>query len=159
MSKRTQGLCIRIEGSTDGEETLFEEQLALDFLDLPEGDELVPSSKVEVRGKAYRTGEWIVVEGKVETSMSLPCAICNERTEFPIGPFAWEIDVSATNVKNGMLDLTEELREAILLEVPYLVKCGGEVCRNESSVRQYLVSDEHRTDENDERHQPFRSLL
>jgi uncharacterized metal-binding protein YceD (DUF177 family) len=159
MGKRPQGLYIRVEGSTDGEETLFEERLDPDFLDLPEGDELVPSSKVEVRGTAYRAGEWIVVEGRVETSMSLPCATCNEQTVFPIGPFVWKIDVLATNVKNGMLDLTEELREAILLEVPHLVKCGGEVCRNESTVRQYLVSDEHRTDENDERYQPFRSLL
>ena len=159
MSKRPQGLCIRIEGSTDGEESLFEERLAPDFLDLPQGDELVPSSEVDVRGKAYRTGEWVVVEGEVEMNMSLPCAMCNEQTVFPVGPFAWKIDVPATEAKNGMLDLTEALREAILLEAPYLVKCGGEVCRNEKTVRQYLVSDEHRTDENEERHQPFRSLL
>ena len=114
MSKRPQGLCIRIEGSTDGEETLFEEQLAPDFLDLPEGDELVPSSKVDVSGKAYRTGEWIVVEGNVETARSLPCAMCNEQTAFSVGPFAWKIDVPATNVKNGMLDLTEELHHSFI---------------------------------------------
>ena len=159
MSKRSQGLCIRIEGSTDGEETLFDEQLESDFFDLPTGDELLPSSPVEVRGTAYRTGEWVVVKGEVKTSMSLPCAMCNEQTVFPVGPFAWETDIPVTEVKNGMLDLTEALREAILLEVPYLVKCGGEVCRNESSVRKYLVSEEHKTDEDGERHQPFRSLL
>ena len=159
MSKKIQGLCIRIDGSADGEPTLFEEQLDPAFLDLLKGDELVPSSEVQVRGTAYRTGEWVVVEGEVETTMSMPCAMCNEQTVFSVGPLSWKADSPVTDVKNGMLDLTETLREAVLLEVPYVVKCGGKVCRNEQTVRQYLVSDEHRIDESDEGNQPFRSLL
>jgi uncharacterized metal-binding protein YceD (DUF177 family) len=159
MSKNSERLCIRIDGSADGEEVLFEEQLSPKFLDLVEGDELVPSSKVCVRGKAYRTGEWIVVEGEVETAMILPCSMCNEQAPFAIGPFSWKADVPTVDVNNGTLDLTEALREAVLLEVPYVVKCGGKVCRNEQTVRQYLVSNDRRMDENGEWHQPFRSLL
>ena len=157
MSKKIQGLSIRVDGSADGEGTLFDERLDPAFLDLPEGDELTSSSEVHVHGTAYQTGEWVVIEGSVETTMSLPCAMCNERTVFSVGPFVWKIDIPATDVKNGMVDLTEALREAVLIEVPYLVKCGGEVCRNDSAVRQYLASD--KTDEDEELHQPFRSLL
>ena len=153
MGRTAQGLYIRIDGSQEGE-TLFEEQLDPDFLDLPEGDELVPSSKVTVRGTACRAGEWVVVKGEVETAMELPCAMCNERTVFAVGPFVWKADVPVADVKEGRLDLTEALREAVLLEVPYFVKCGGKVCRNEQTIRQYLAPNE-----TDERHQPFQSLL
>ena len=157
MSKKVQGLHVRIEGSADGEAASFEERLDPKFLDLKEDDELTAPSEVCVRGTACRSGEWVIVEGSVETKMGLPCALCNEPTVFPVGPFVWKTELPASDVKGGEIDLTEALREAVLLEVPYVVKCGGKECRNERLFRQYLAPEA--TEENEERHQPFRTLL
>ena len=157
MSKKPHGLRVRIEGSGDKEGTPFEERLEPVFLDLRENDELTAPEEVCVCGTAYRSDEWVVVEGKVETKMELPCSMCNERTVVPIGPFVWKAELPASDVKGGEIDLTEALREAVLLEVPYVVKCGGKECRSDQSIRQYLAPEA--TKENEERHQPFRTLL
>ena len=157
MSEKLHKLHIRIEAEAEGEQTPFEEQLDPSFLDLSKDDELTSPSEVRVRGTACRSGEWVLVEGSIETALGMPCSMCNEQTVFSIGPFVWKTDLPATDVKGGEIDLTDALREAILLEVPYVVKCGGKECRNEASFRQYLVPEA--TEENEERHQPFRTLL
>lgn len=155
MSKPHE-LSVRI----DGEETLFEETLSPVFLELPPSDDLVPVSDVDVQGRVYKADEWVVVEGSVEASLSLPCATCNDRTEFRVSISPWELNLPVHEVKHGVLDLTGALREAILLEVPFVIKCGGEECRNRESVSRYLVSEEGgHSDDGEERNQPFRSLL
>jgi len=160
MSKRPCGLRVRIDGSIEGNEVLFEEQLSPDFLDLPQGDELLPVTDIDVCGRAYRASDWIMVEGSVKAQLSLPCATCNERTVFSVEISPWELNLPVDLAKDGMLDLTEVLREAILLEVPFIVKCGGETCRNESEIRKYLAPEgRHQTDDGEERNQPFLSLL
>jgi uncharacterized metal-binding protein YceD (DUF177 family) len=150
-------VCI---GIGSDEEISFEESLSPDFLDVPQGDELQAISNVEIVGRAYRVSEWIVVEADVKTSMGLPCSTCNEQTTFPIVLTSWKQNFPEEQARDGTLDITEALREAILLEVPLFVKCGGNECKNIDVIRQYLTSkDSTSEDDGEERNQPFLSLL
>ena len=154
------GVHIRIDESPDGDEVLFEESLPPEFFDLPKDDELSPTSNVEVCGRAYHASEWIMVEATVKVAMSLPCSMCNERTVFPIELSPWKQNFSEELVRDGMLDVSEALREAILLEVPLFIKCGGDSCRNINVIRQFLApTDRVSGDDSEERNQPFLSLL
>jgi uncharacterized metal-binding protein YceD (DUF177 family) len=153
-------LCIRIDSSNHGKEVVFNERLSPAFLDLPNGDELSLTSDIIVSGRAYQASDWVMIHADVVVSMRLPCAICNEMAEFSVTLMPWEQSMPASSVKNGMLDVSEELREAILLEVPFFIRCNGDTCRNAEEVRKYLVSeDEKAANDGEERNQPFLSLL
>jgi uncharacterized metal-binding protein YceD (DUF177 family) len=158
--KMPRELRIRIDTSSDDGETVFEEQLSSDFLDLKENDELVAESDIKVLGKVYRASEWVMVEAYVSTTIGMPCAMCNERCSFGIDQMFWEQSVPLSSVRDGVVDLSESLREAILLEIPLFTKCGGDVCRNIDEVRTFLRSEDRaKGDEGEEKNQPFLSLL
>lgn len=154
----TRGLRVRIDGSSADSEAVFEERLPPAFLDLHPDDELSAASDIVVSGRAYRASEWIMIEGHVSVTMRLPCATCNEPSDFFIHLMSWEHSIAASSVKDGVLDVSEALREAILIEVPFFIRCGGDVCRNATEVSTYLTS-EVSAEDGEERYQPFLSLL
>ncbi len=137
---------------------LFEERLPPSFLDLPPDDELSAVSDIEVSGRAYQASEWVLVEGQVKASLRLPCSMCNEMCDVSVALTPWEASVSAEAIKEGIVDLSDELREAILIEVPFFVRCGGDVCRHIDDIKQYLAISGP-DDQEDETYQPFRALL
>jgi uncharacterized metal-binding protein YceD (DUF177 family) len=161
LTKSTStGLKVRIDSSLHDDEMAFEERLPPGFLDLPSGDELSPVSDICVSGKAYHASEWILIQAEVTARMRLPCAVCNEMYEFSVELMPWKLSVPASSVKDGMLDVSSELREAILLEVPFFVRCGGDTCLNAEQVSKYFVPEgQFATDDGEERNQPFLSLL
>jgi uncharacterized metal-binding protein YceD (DUF177 family) len=158
MNTISQGLQIRIDSSQNEGEVLFEEIISRTLLDLHNDDELSPLSDIFVSGKAYRTQEWIMIEAQVKVSMCLPCSMCNEPSSFFIELLPWEESVEVSSVKDGMVDLSQELRDAILLEAPLCIRCGGDACRNIDEFRKYLAP-ENRTADSEEKNQPFLSLL
>jgi uncharacterized metal-binding protein YceD (DUF177 family) len=158
MNTLPSGLRLRIDGSSQGDDVLFEERLSPAFLDLRPDDELSAASDIVVSGRAYRASEWVMIEGQVTVSMRLPCAVCNEMCEFTINLTPWEQSIPASSVKDGMVDVSEALREAILIEVPFFMKCGGQTCHNAGEISQYLTS-EAPTEDGEDRNQPFLSLL
>ena len=159
MKHLSEKLLIPI-GCGGDEEVIFENWLSPAFFELPEGDELMALSDIAVSGKAYWTSGWIMVEANAKVIMSLPCSMCNERTECTVELPLWEQTFPEERASEGTLDVTEELRGALLLEVPSFVKCGGDECKNIEDVRQYLVSSDPMSDDDgEERNQPFLSLL
>jgi uncharacterized metal-binding protein YceD (DUF177 family) len=159
MNTISRGLQIRIEGSQNEGEVLFEECVSHELLDLHRDDELSPVSDIFVTGKAYRTQEWIMIEAQVKVSMRLPCSMCNELCTFAIELLPWEESVEARSVKDGMVDLSQELRDAILLEVPFYTRCGSDTCRNIDEFQKYLAPENRAAADGEEKNQPFLSLL
>ena len=76
MNALTSGLRLRIDGSSQSDDVLFEERLSPTFLDLRPDDELSAASDIVMSGRAYRASEWVMIEGRVTVSMRLPCAVC-----------------------------------------------------------------------------------
>lgn len=156
----THVLRVRIDSSRSDSEVVFTERLSRDFFDLASDDELSPQSDILVFGKAYCASEWIMVQALVTTLVCLPCSICDERCLLPIQLKQWEQSIPISSVKNGVIDLSESLREDLLLEVPNFIQCGGDTCKHADELRSYFRAEGTTlADDGEEKNQPFLSLL
>jgi uncharacterized metal-binding protein YceD (DUF177 family) len=154
----SERFCLRIDGCVGEERTHFEEILPPSFVDLPEGDECVVCSPITVCGSVYRTEDFLFFEAKVDTAIQMPCSTCTELFTYPIHIDSWKIQEQASLIKEGFWDLTEQLREAIVVEFPFIAKCGNEVCKNFDTIKPYLKTAEMEDDAL-RTHRPFQSLL
>jgi uncharacterized metal-binding protein YceD (DUF177 family) len=149
---------IRIDGCVGEEPVFLEEILAPSLVDLPEGDECSVLSPIQVRGNIYKTDDWVILEAEVDTSIQMPCSTCNEPFEYSIHIDSWKVQENISSIKEGFWDLTEQLREAIVLEFPFLAVCGNGSCTNVDRIRPYLKSDVKK-DSAIVTHRPFEKLL
>ena len=101
---------IRLEGE-------FPEEI----FDLSAEDAAKPVGRARYRLFGERQGNFAIVTGEVEADFELHCVRCNEpfveRVE--IGDFHAEEEVAA----DGMIDLTDRVREDILLALPGYPRC------------------------------------
>ena len=142
-------LLVRVE---DGYS--FQETLDPSFLDLTGDNEIAPCSNVFVSGQVDLADGWVILQSKIETSLLVSCATCAETFPMSIQIQSWKHQVNERENRNGWIDVTQMLRDEILLEVPLFIVCGGSACTNRESIGQYLV-----TREKEEKNQPFLSLL
>src|SRR5262245_11118195 len=115
---------LYIDRLRGGEEFFFEEEMNPDFLNLENDPEFSSSEKVRVSGKAYLAGDWLVIQGSIETALTVLCSMCNESFGMPVH-VDWVHEEPISNIKGGLFDYSELVREEILLEVPYYRLCGG----------------------------------
>ncbi len=147
-------LCIPVDRCFAGESILLDEQIDPSFLELTEKDELVPASPVHVCGTVYCTDEWIIANARVTASFRLPCSACNEIFTLQIEVPAFSHQEAVEGLKRGFWDVGPSLREAILVEVPFFVRCGGSACAHMDDIQKYFRDPEKEIDG----HQPFRDL-
>ena len=150
--------CIRVDGCVGEEESFLEESFAPSLVDLPDGDECLVHSPIKVRGNVYKANDWVILEASVDTSILMPCSTCNELFEYPIHIDSWRVQENLSSIKEGFWDLTEQLREVIVLEFPHLAMCGKSACKNFDKVKPYLKSDIEK-DSGLVTHRPFEELL
>jgi len=106
------------------------------FLEISETD-LKFEAKVRVKGNAALAEDVLVLSLGVQTEASMPCAICNTFTTVPIEKnFQFIEEIS--NIKNGVFNFKEELREAILLEVPQIAECHSGNCPERGLLKKYF---------------------
>ena len=105
------------------------------------GDELVLKTEVRVVTRVRKINEKILIKGTIETQIELECSRCLEHFPYSIGedfqvvfePFSSDIqeeeielekeDLDIGFYKEGIIDLTEVVREQILLAVPMIPIC------------------------------------
>ncbi len=136
----------------DGEEDQIDEILDPSFLDLAEDDELTVTLPVQVKGKVYRASEWVIIDALVNVPVTLHCAMCNHPFSKEIVLKRWVHEVQVP--ENGVLDMAEALREAILLEVPFFALCNGDTCHNMAEIEKYIHKEQ-----SFEGHKPFLEAL
>lgn len=99
------------------------------------------ASRVKARGTVERHAAWFGVSGQIRGDIEIDCSRCLEPVKRPLSiPFAVrfiraeteadaresEVDLSDLNsseIEGDMLDLTEVIREQILLDLPEQVFC------------------------------------
>lgn len=125
-----------------------------DFLDVNE-DALHFTDKVYVKGEAYLAGETLILRLAIAACAVIPCSICNE-------PVNYEIQISELyhteeleNIKNGIFNCAEIVREAILLDTPQFTECVGG-CPMRKELGQYIKAPKARDEE--DRYYPFADL-
>lgn len=145
---------IYIEQLRGGEIEEISEDLSPDFLDIHEKD-LVFVDPVIVEGQAYLTENDLVLHLDINTFCLVPCAICNSQVKVEIKIKGFYHAVPLEEIKSGIYNFREILRETILLEVPLSAECEQGNCPHRKEIEKYLKKTR---DEEDEGYNPFIDL-
>lgn len=119
----TDPFTILIDRLQDGQIQKLEESVAPAFLELHE-TELSFSQPVRFHGKAYTTGEHLIVIVEAETTCLVPCSTCNETFSYKIRLSPLTLAIDLDELRGHRYNFREELRTALLLEVPAFPKCA-----------------------------------
>lgn len=100
-------------------------------------EEIVFESPVLVHGEAYLASDHLVIHLNVDTSVKLICKLCNEPFSYPISLKHVYHTTSIEEIKGATFDMTEVLRENILLETPRFAECNTGSCPERDALSQY----------------------
>lgn len=131
------------------------EVVSPDFLDVKE-EELYFQNQVKVDGEAYLADDELVLHLSAEAEAVIPCAICNESVNTLVILDDVYHAEPIKNIKSGVFDYQDLLRESLLLETPEFVECKGN-CPKRKTFQKYLkeTSDQ---DGQTEGYKPFSDL-
>ena len=144
---------IYIEQLREGSERKFEESLDPVFLDIHERD-LVFNKPIGVEGVAYLAEDELVIHWDIETEARIPCRICNELAAVPIQINNFYHSEPLSEIKTGVYNSKELLRETVLLEVPTYAECHEGRCPKRKEVDKYLKE----SSDQEEGYRPFADL-
>lgn len=147
---------IYVEQLREGHEEKIHEKLQPDFLEL--GDpELIFDQPVELDGVAYLAERELIMRWEIKTEAKMPCAICNEPVTVPIHLMNFYTSEPLAEIKTGVYNFKDLLRETILLEVPSFVECKGE-CPKRKEFKKYMKEPSNLPVDQEEGYQPFADL-
>lgn len=107
--------------------------LPVSLFALPENDPVRPTGPVEFDLHATRDEKDLVISGSLRAPFSLDCVRCLEPFEFLVEIGDYHVEVPIEN--DQIIDLTEGLREDILLTLPSYPRCeDGNVFPRECSA-------------------------
>ena len=148
---------IYVDQLREGQVEEISETLNPDFLDIHE-KELSFSEPIVIDGEAYLTDDSLVMRLNASTSAKMPCSICNEQVEVGIKLKDFYHSEPLSEIKTGVYNFSEMLREAILLEVPPFAECFEGKCPTRAEVHKYMKLPSEQVEEEDEGYQPFANL-
>jgi uncharacterized metal-binding protein YceD (DUF177 family) len=134
-----------------------EETLSPDFLDIQE-KELLFQEPVRVTGDIYLAEDHLVMHLTMETSATLPCSICNTAVHTPIFIKNAYLTEPLDEIKHALFDVTERIRETILLQVPLFAECNCGQCPERKEIKKFLKSEEIPSASKEIVHFPFADL-
>jgi hypothetical protein len=132
----------------------IDEIVSPDFLNISE-KELITNYPVYIKGKAYLSVDYLVINFSAKTFFQMPCRICNELILNPLQEEKGCITINLQEIKNSIYDLSEEIREALLIKLPYFVECEG-LCAERKHIEKYLKSPPKHLEES---YLPFQNIL
>lgn len=91
------------------------------FFGLPEGGEVIEGGPLHYDLRLDPDGSEVVVSGHLDTQFSLECGRCLERFPFEVEIPAWHHVAQPKD--DQMIDLTDQVREDILLALPSYPRC------------------------------------
>jgi uncharacterized metal-binding protein YceD (DUF177 family) len=133
---------IFIDRLKEGEELSIDEFLEPSCLELKDDDELSASSPIHVQGRVYSASDWVIIDVKVNASVEMKCAMCNNQFTYAIEIPRFVYEKQMSTIEHGKWDVQNELREAILLEVPFFALCNGDSCRNIAEIQQFIRTEQ-----------------
>lgn len=128
---------IYIEQLREGHEEKIHEKLDPSFIDIHEAD-LIFETPVELKGVAYLAEHELVLHWDIRTEVLIPCSICNELVKVPIQVQNFYYSEPTSEIKAGIYNFKNLLRETILLEVPAFTECHGGNCPKRQEYQKYL---------------------
>ncbi len=149
---------IFVEQLRDGQEKLISEVLPPDFLDISEPN-LGFHFPVKVNGVVYIAEHELLMCWSIQTQATIPCNICNEAVNVPVEIENIYASEPLTNIKSGIYNFKELLRETILLEIPHFVECNSGNCPQRTAYAKYFQNTENSSEDlGEEKILPFADL-
>lgn len=151
---------IYVDRLNGGKVERIQERLPPDFLE-QKSEELAYNKEVSVEGEAYIADGELIIHLNIETTVELPCKICNSRVELPVNLTGIYIVEPVQSIKSGIYSFKNRLREAILLEAPNYVECSNGRCPERSEQERYFAegeAKEKRGREKEDGYHPFAGL-
>lgn len=131
---------IYVDRLRGGHEKKIDECLSPDFLDIKEAD-LSFEKEVILEGTTYLAEQELVFNFSVNTEALLSCAICSAKVPIEIKVKNYYHMEPLENLKSGVFNYKELLRETILLEVPLIAECANGNCPKRKEILKYLKTD------------------
>ncbi len=130
-------LQVFIDRLKDGHTEEIEEQIGSEILDIDEPS-LSFGPHVMIEGKVYLADDHLVVHLSLRAEAKIPCSICNETVTIPLQIKDFNTTLPLTEIPSHILDLTDILREAILLNTPPFAECHQGHCPQRERLKKYL---------------------
>ena len=127
---------IYVDQLRDGHIEHLEEEFSPELMEVKEAD-LKYQKPIKISGEAYLAEDELVLHLDIDTQALLPCTICNEPVLVDISIKGIYHTASFEEVKSGIYDCREILREMILLETPRFAECKGK-CPQRKEIQKYL---------------------
>ena len=128
------------------------------FLDVNERD-LSFTSPVMLKGQAYLAEDTLILNLNIQTVATISCLVCNEPVQLKIEIDNFYHAVPLQEIKSGVYNLRELLRETILVETPLLAECHNGKCPQRQELKKYFKKENPLTLKNgEEGHNPFADL-
>lgn len=153
MPKQSDIFRIYTDRLHDGHTEEFNEEVPPDFLEVSEED-LQFGDPVLFRGEAYTADDDLILHFTVSTAAKIPCSICNDPVKVEVGEFEFYHAEPMSEIRSGVFNFKELLREAILIEVPAFAECSQGQCPRRQELSKYLKDE----DEGDQVYHPFADL-
>lgn len=122
----------------DGQKEKIDEKLPPDFLDV-DGEGLRFPDPISVKGAAEEADGTLILQLEIATEVIVPCAICNEDVVIKIRIPNFYHTEDLADIKGAVFNYREILREAILLEVPFIAECHEGDCPERGSMAKYFA--------------------
>lgn len=153
-----QALQIFVDRLKDGRQEKIRATLSPEVINVHE-TELDFKKDVEVDGEAYLAQNELVIRFQVKTVCEKPCNICNEMVVVPLHVQNAYHAVPLEEIKGAVFDLSDQLRETILLEIPAFAECCDGKCPHRAQMGPFLKNKSAKTDQTaDEGYNPFARL-
>lgn len=130
-------LKIYIDRLQGGRIQKIDETLSSDFLQIDEEDLLFEGS-IRLQAESYLANEHLIIHLNIHTTASLPCNICNDPVQIPIVIKNITLSEPLAEIKGATFDMTDEVRESILLQVPLFTECDQGQCPEREHLKQFL---------------------
>jgi uncharacterized metal-binding protein YceD (DUF177 family) len=148
---------IYIEQLHDGREEKIHEKLDPGFLKIDEPD-LSFEKPIELDGVVYLAEQELIIHWNIKTEAIVPCSICNEGVQVPIRIENFYYSEPVAEIKSGIYNFKDLLRETILLEAPPFAECNGGHCPKRKEYRKYLKEPSNQPSDQEEGYHPFADL-
>lgn len=119
----------------------IDHQFSPEFLDVREED-LEFNHPVDVKGSAYVAGDDLILNLSIHTKATIPCSMCNDPVDVDVSLKDFYYVELLENIKSGVFEMQDTIREAILVETPSFVECHGGKCPQREQLEKYLTQPE-----------------
>lgn len=147
---------IHMESLRQGKTTYIDEEFPSDFLDVNE-EELSFKNDVRIKGETYLAGDELILHLDLKAYGVIPCSMCNTPVDVTVEVKNFYHAEPIDEIKGGIFNYREVVREAILLDTPRFAECQQGNCPKRREMEKYLKKPSPKSNE-DEGYQPFADL-